>query len=223
MIDKTVRSMAEAMADIKDGATVLVAGFAGVGEPRDLLEGLVEQGARDLTIVANTVGRAGSGIGRLVELGRVRRLIVSWARSNPPGPFEALYKEGKVELELVPQGTLAERMHAAGAGVPAFFTATAVGTPLAAGKEHRRIKGRTYVLEESIFGDVGLVEAWQADRWGNLTYRRAGRNFNPVVAMASRLTIAQTQHIVPLGELDPDHVVTSGVFVDRVLQVPYGD
>ncbi|MBN8892088.1 MAG: 3-oxoadipate CoA-transferase [Rhodospirillales bacterium 70-18] len=223
MIDKTVRSMAEAMADIKDGATVLVAGFAGVGEPRDLLEGLVEQGARDLTIVANTVGRAGSGIGRLVELGRVRRLIVSWARSNPPGPFEALYKEGKVELELVPQGTLAERMHAAGAGVPAFFTATAVGTPLAAGKEHRRIKGRTYVLEESIFGDVGLVEAWQADRWGNLTYRRAGRNFNPVVAMASRLTIAQTQHIVPLGELDPDHVVTSGVFVDRVLHVPYGD
>ena len=223
MIDKTVRSMAEAMADIKDGATVLVAGFAGVGEPRDLLEGLVEQGARDLTIVANTVGRAGSGIGRLVELGRVRRLIVSWARSNPPGPFEALYREGKVELELVPQGTLAERMHAAGAGVPAFFTATAVGTPLAAGKEHRRIKGRTYVLEESIFGDVGLVEAWQADRWGNLTYRRAGRNFNPVVAMASRLTIAQTQHIVPLGELDPDHVVTSGVFVDRVLHVPYGD
>ena len=223
MIDKTVRSMAEAMAGVQDGATVLVGGFAGVGEPRDLLEGLIEQGAKDLTLVSNTVGRPGSGIGRLVELGRIRRLIVSWARSNPPGPFEQLYKDRKIELELVPQGTLAERMHAAGSGVPAFFTATSVGTPLARGKEHRRIKGRTYVLEDAIHGDLGLVEAWQADRWGNLTYRRAGRNFNPVIAKASKLTVVQAQHIVPLGELDPDHIVTPGIFVSRVLHIPYGD
>jgi 3-oxoadipate CoA-transferase alpha subunit len=223
MIDKTVRSMAEAMDGIKDGSVVLVGGFATVGEPRELLAGLAEQGARDLTIVSNTVGRSGSGIGNLVELGRVRRLIVSWTRSNPPGPFEALFKEGKIELELVPQGTLAERMHAAGAGIPAFFTATSVGTPLASGKEHRHIKGRTYVLEEAIQGDVALVEAWQADRWGNLTYRRAGRNFNPVCAMAAKTTIVQTQHILPLGEIDPDHVVTPGIFVSRVLHIPYGD
>lgn len=223
MIDKTVRSMAEAMDGIKDGATVLVGGFATVGEPRDLLEGLIEQGAKDLTIVSNTTGRAGSGIGKLIELGRVKRLIVSWARSNPPGPFEALYKEGKIELELVPQGTLAQRMHAAGSGIPAFFTATSVGTPLAQGKEQRNYHGRSYVLEEAIFGDVALIEAWQADRWGNLTYRRAGRNFNPVCAMAAKLTIAQAQHIVPVGDIDPDHVVTPGIFVSRVLHVPYGD
>jgi 3-oxoadipate CoA-transferase alpha subunit len=223
MIDKTVRSMAEAMAGIEDGATVLIGGFGGVGEPTALIDGLIEQGATDLTLVSNTCGRAGCGIARLMELGRVRKMIVSWTRSNPPGPFGQLYKEGRIELELVPQGTLAQRMQAAGSGIPAFFTATAVGTPLAKGKEHRRIKGRTYVLEEAIHGDVGLVEAWQADRWGNLTYRRAGRNFNPVMAMASRLTIAQTQHVLPLGEIDPDHIVTPGIFVDRVLHVPYGD
>jgi 3-oxoadipate CoA-transferase alpha subunit len=223
MIDKTVRSMAEAMGGIKDGATVLLGGFATVGEPEALIQGLVEQGARDLTLVANTCGRAGGGIARLLELGRVRKMVVSWTRSNPPGPFGRLYGEGRIELELVPQGTLAQRMHAAGAGVPAFFTATGVGTPLAAGREHRTIDGRTYVLEQAIRGDVALIEAWRADRWGNLTYRRAGRNFNPVMAMAAGLTIVQSQHIVALGELDPDHIVTPGIFVDRVLHVPYGD
>ncbi len=223
MIDKTVRSIAEAMAGIQDGATVLIGGFGGVGEPNALVDGLIEQGASNLTLVSNTCGRAGCGIARLMQLGRVRKMIVSWTRSNPPGPFAELYKAGKIELELVPQGTLAQRMQAAGAGMPAFFTATAVGTPLAKGKEHRRIKGRTYVLEDAIHGDVGLVEAWQADRWGNLTYRRAGRNFNPVMAMAASLTIAQAQHIVPLGEIDPDHIVTPGIFVNRVLHVPYGD
>jgi 3-oxoadipate CoA-transferase alpha subunit len=223
MIDKRVRSVAEAMDGIQDGATVLVAGFATIGEPHILLDGLVEHGARDLTIVGNTVGRFREGISRLIELGRVRKLIVSWARSPSSIGFEPLYAAGKIELELVPQGTLAERMHAAGAGIPAFFTATSVGTPLASGKEHRHIKGRTYVLEEAIQGDVALVEAWQADRWGNLTYRRAGRNFNPVCAMAAKTTIVQTQHILPLGEIDPDHVVTPGIFVSRVLHIPYGD
>jgi 3-oxoadipate CoA-transferase alpha subunit len=223
MIDKTVRSIAEAMAGIQDGATVLIGGFGGVGEPVALIDGLIEQGATNLTLVSNTCGRAGCGIARLLELGRVRKMIVSWTRSNPPGPFGQLYQDGKVELELVPQGTLAQRMQAAGAGMPAFFTATAVGTPLAKGKEHRRIAGRTYVLEEAIHGDVGLIEAWQADRWGNLTYRRAGRNFNPVMAMAAHLTIAQAQHIVRLGDIDPDHIVTPGIFVNRVLHVPYGD
>lgn len=220
MIDKTVRSMAEAMDGIQDGATVLVGGFATVGEPRDLLAGLIEQGAKHLTLVTNTTGRAGSGIGNLIELGRVRKLIVSWARSNPPGPFEALYKQGKIELELVPQGTLAQRMHAAGTGIPAFFTATSVGTPLAHGKEHRDYQGRTYVLEEAIHGDVALVEAWQADRWGNLTYRSSARNFNPVMASAATLTIVEARHIVELGALDPEAVVTPGVFVNRVLHVP---
>lgn len=223
MIDKMVRSIAEALAGIGDGATVLLGGFGTVGEPEALIQGLVEHGARDLTLVANTCGRAGCGIARLLELGRVRKMIVSWTRSNPPGPFGELYRQGKVELELVPQGTLAQRMHAAGAGIPAFFTATAVGTPLAAGREQRRFNGRDYVLEEAIYGDVGLIEAWQGDRWGNLTYRRAGRNFNPVMAMASRLTIAQVQHVAPLGAIDPDQVVTPGIFVDRVVHVPYGD
>ena len=137
--------------------------------------------------------------------------------------FETLYRAGKIELEIVPQGTLAERMRAAGAGVPAFFTATGVGTKMAVGKEHREIDGRTYILEQALKGDVGLVEAWEADRWGNLTYKQAGRNFNPICAMASELTLVQSQHIRELGEIDPDHVVTPGIFVDRVLHVPYGD
>jgi 3-oxoadipate CoA-transferase alpha subunit len=137
--------------------------------------------------------------------------------------FETLYRAGKIELEIVPQGTLAERMRAAGAGVPAFFTATGVGTKMAVGKEHREIDGRTYILEQSLPGDVALVEAWEADRWGNLTFRESGRNFNPVIAMAAKLTIVQTQHVRELGEINPDHVVTPGIFVDRVLHVPYGD
>jgi 3-oxoadipate CoA-transferase alpha subunit len=137
--------------------------------------------------------------------------------------FETLYRAGRIELEIVPQGTLAERMRAAGAGVPAFFTATGVGTKMAVGKEHREIDGRTYILEQSLPGEVALVEAWEADRWGNLTFRESGRNFNPVIAMAAKLTIVQTQHVCELGEIDPDHVVTPGIFVDRVLHVPYGD
>ena len=222
MIDKFVQTMADAMAGIRDGSTVLIAGFGAVGQPSQLIDGLIEQGAKDLTVVANNPGVGRVGLGRLLELRRVRKIICSFPRSSDPVVFVELYREGLIELEIVPQGTMAERMRAAGAGVPAFFTATSVGTKLAQGKEHREIDGRTYVLEKALPGDVALVEAWQADRWGNLTYRQSGRNFNPVMAMAGKLTIVQTQHVVELGELDPEVIVTPGIFVDRVMHIPYG-
>jgi len=223
MIDKTVANVAEALAGISDGATVLLGGFAGVGEPRVLIEGLVETGAKDLTIVANTTGRAASGLGRLVSLRRVRRIICSFSRRGSAPDFQAQLEAGEIELEMCAQGTLAERIRAAGAGIPAFYTATAVGTVLAAGKESREFDGRTHVLEPAIYGDVALIEAWEADRWGNLTFRSTGRNFNPVMAMAARLTIAQAQHIRPLGEIDPEMIATPGLFVHRVVHIPCGD
>jgi 3-oxoadipate CoA-transferase alpha subunit len=223
MINKIVQSMADAMADIKDGSTVLLAGFGAVGQPNVLIDGLIEQGAKDLTVACNNAGTGHIGLARLMELGRVSKIVCSFPRSSDPVVFETLYRAGKIELEIVPQGTLAERMRAAGAGVPAFFTATGVGTKMAVGKEHREIDGRTYILENALYGDLGLVEAWEADRWGNLTYKLAGRNFNPIVAMASKLTVVQTQHVRELGDIDPDHIVTPGIFVDRVLHVPYGD
>ena len=215
--------MAEALDGIQDGATVLIGGFGAVGQPNALLDGLIEHGARDLVCVANNAGTGHAGLARLMELGRVRKMICSFPRSAGSVVFEALYKECRIELEIVPQGTLAERMRAAGAGIPAFFTATAAGTLLARGKESRTIGGREYVLEDALPGDVALVEAWQADRWGNLTFRSSARNFNPVMAMAARLTIVQTQHVAALGMLDPEVVVTPGIFVDRVLHVPYGE
>jgi 3-oxoadipate CoA-transferase alpha subunit len=223
MIDRIVTTMAEAMAGIADGAVVLLGGFGSVGQPQALIDGLIEHGAKDLTVVANNAGSGGEGLAKLLALGRVRRIVCSYPRSPSSTVFEDLYKAGKIELELVPQGTLAERMRAAGAGVQAFFTPTAYGTKLAAGKEIREINGRACVLEYALAGDVALIEAWQADRWGNLTYRRSGRNFNPVMATAAKLTIAQAQHIVPLGALDPEAVVTPGIFVNRVIHVPYGD
>ena len=223
MINKIVQDMADAMTGIKDGSTVLIGGFGAVGQPNALIDGLIHQGAKDLTVAANNAGVGHTGLARLMELGRVRRIICSFPRSSDPVVFETLYRAGKIELEIVPQGTLAERMRAAGAGVPAFFTATGVGTKMAVGKEHREIDGRTYILEQSLPGDVALVEAWEADRWGNLTFRESGRNFNPVMAMAATLTIVQTQHVRELGEINADHVVTPGIFVDRVLHVPYGD
>ncbi len=223
MINKIVQSMADAMAGIEDGATVLIGGFGAVGQPNQLIDGLIEQGAKDLTIALNNAGVGRTGVARLMDLGRVRKVICSFPRSSDPVVFETLFKAGKLELELVPQGTLAERLRAAGAGIPAFFTPTAVGTKLGMGKESREFDGRTYVMEHALPGDVALVEAWQADRWGNLTFRESGRNFNPVMAMAARLTIVQSQHIVELGALEPEHVVTPGIFVDRVVHVPYGD
>ena len=224
MIDKFVKTVADALSGVKDGSVVLVGGFGSVGQPSVLIEALAEQGARDLTIVANNAGVGrGAGLARLMELGRVRKVICSFPRSVGSVVFEELFFAGKIELEIVPQGTLAERMRAAGAGIPAFFTATAVGTKLGEGKEVREIRGRTYLLEQELRGDVALVEAWQADRWGNLTFRKSGRNFNPIMAMAADLTIVQAQHVVELGALDPEAVVTPGIFVDRVVHVPYGD
>ncbi len=223
MIDKRVQSMADALAGIADGATVLIGGFGAVGQPNALIEGLIEQGARDLVCVANNAGAGNTGLARLMELGRVRRMVCSFPRSVGSVVFEQLYRAGKIELEIVPQGTLAERMRAAGAGIPAFYTATAAGTQLARGKEQREINGRTYVLEHALPGDVALIEAWRADRWGNLIFRSSGRNFNPVMATAGRLTVVQSQHMAELGELDPEGIGTPGIFVDRVLHVPCGD
>ena len=222
MINKIVQSIADALAGVRDGSTVLIGGFGSVGQPDALIEGLIEQGAKDLTCVANNAGAGHTGLARLMELGRVRRIICSFPRSQGSVVFEELYKAGRIELEIVPQGTLAERMRAAGAGIPAFFTATSVGTPLARGKEQREFGGRTYVMEHALKGDVALVEAWEADRWGNLTYNQSGRNFNPVMAMAAELTIAQVQHIRDLGALDPEKVATPGIFVDRVVRVDRG-
>jgi 3-oxoadipate CoA-transferase, alpha subunit len=222
VIDKIVRDMAAAMEGVKDGSTVLVGGFGAAGQPDDLIEGLIEQGATDLTIVANNAGTGRTGLARLMELGRVRKIICSFPRSVGSVVFEELYKAGKLELEIVPQGTLAERMRAAGAGIPAFFTPTAAGTKLGQGKETREFGGRPHVMELALPGDVALVEAWEADRWGNLTYRRSGRNFNPVMAMAAKLTIVQAQKIVELGAIEGERVVTPGIFVDRVLNVKRG-
>jgi 3-oxoadipate CoA-transferase alpha subunit len=223
MINKIVQTMADAMVDIRDGAVVLLGGFGSIGQPNALIDGLIEQGATDLTVVSNNAGVGRIGLARLLELGRVRKIICSYPRSVDPVVFEELYRAGKIEVEIVPQGTLAERMRAAGAGIPAFFTPTAVGTKLAAGKEQREIAGRDYLLEEALAGDVALIEAWEADRWGNLTYRSSARNFNPVMAVAATLTIAQAQHIVDLGALDPEKIATPGIYVNRVLHVPYGE
>ena len=222
MINKIVQSVADALAGVKDGSTVLIGGFGSVGQPDVLIEGLIEQGATNLTAVLNNAGVGRIGVARLMELGRVRKIICSFPRSSDPVVFETLYREGRIELEIVPQGTLAERIRAAGAGIPAFFTATAAGTLLARGKESREFDGKQYVMERALKGDVALVEAWEADRWGNLVYRGSGANFNPVMAMGADLTIAQVQHIRELGELHPHMIMTPGVYVNRVVQVDRG-
>lgn len=222
MINKQVKDVAAALAGIADGSSVMVGGFGAVGQPNFLLDALGDAGPKDLTIIANNAGfEPDIGLGRLIGRGCVRKIICSFPRGS--STFDTLYRAGRIELEVVPQGTLAERIRSAGAGVPAFYTPTAVGTTLAEGRETRRIDGRDYLLEYALAADVALIEAWQADRWGNLSYRGSGRNFNPVMATAARLTIVQAQHIVALGAIEPDHVVTPGIFVDRVLHVPSGD
>ncbi len=223
MINKIVQNMAEAMAGIRDGSVVLIGGFGSIGQPNALIDGLIEQGAKDLTVVANNAGVGHVGLARLLETGRVRKIVCSFPRTADPVVFEKLWRAGRIELEVVPQGTMAERMRAAGAGIPAFYTPTAVGTALAEGKEEREIRGRKYILEDALAGDVALIEAWEADRWGNLTYKSSARNFNPVMATAAKTTIVQAQHIVELGALDPEKVATPGIFVSRVLHVPYGE
>ena len=219
MIDKIVPSVDAALADVPDGATVMIGGFGTAGLPNELIDALIAQGARDLTIVNNNAGNGDSGLAALLAAGRVRKIVCSFPRQADSHHFDALYRSGRIELELVPQGNLAERIRAAGAGIGAFFTPTGYGTDLAKGKETRLIDGRHYVLEYPIHADFALVRAERGDRWGNLTYRMTARNFGPIMAMAARTTVATVHEIVPLGALDPESVVTPGLFVKRVVQV----
>ncbi|MEZ5738726.1 MAG: 3-oxoacid CoA-transferase subunit A [Burkholderiaceae bacterium] len=223
MINRIVASVAEALSDVPDGATVLIGGFGGAGMPNELIDGLIEQGARDLTVVSNNAGNGETGLAGLLKAGRVRKIVCSFPRQADSHVFDGLYRAGKLELELVPQGNLAERIRAAGAGIGAFFSPTGYGTELAAGKETREINGRQYVLEMPIAADFALIKALRGDRWGNLTYRMTARNFGPVMAMAARCTVAQVSEVVPLGSLDPETIVTPGIFVKRIVEVPQAD
>jgi 3-oxoadipate CoA-transferase alpha subunit len=220
LIDKRVATMAEAVEGVHDGDTVLISGFGEVGVPNDLIDALIEQGSSDLTVVANNAGSGERGVAALLREGRVRRIICSYPRSAGSVWFERRYEEGAVELEIVPQGTLSERIRAAGAGIGAFFTPTGVGTELASGKETRLIDGRVQVLEHALPGSVALVRADQADRWGNLTYHATARNYGPTMAMAAELTIVEVRQVVALGSLDPEVVITPGIYVDRVAVRP---
>jgi 3-oxoadipate CoA-transferase alpha subunit len=220
MIDKIVPSAEAALCDVRDGATVMIGGFGGAGQPAELIDALIAQGARDLTIVNNNAGNGETGLAALLKAGRVRKIICSFPRQVDSQVFDGLYRAGRIELELVPQGNLAERIRAAGAGIGGFFTPTAFGTDLAKGKETREIGGRMYVLESPIHADVALIKAERGDRWGNLVYRKTARNFGPVMAMAAKLTVASVHEIVPLGGLDPEAIVTPGIFVQRVVKVP---
>ena len=219
MINKITDTIAEALSGIQDGATVLIGGFGTSGNPVELIDGLIAHGARDLTIVNNNAGNGESGLAALLKSGQVRKIICSFPRQVDSWVFDELYRSGKIELELVPQGNLAERMRAAGAGIGAFFCPTAYGTELAAGKETREINGKHYVLEYPIYGDVALIKAEQGDRWGNLTYRKSARNFGPVMASAARFTVATVHEIVELGQLDPETVVTPGIYVSQVVKI----
>lgn len=225
MIDKITRHLADAFAQLHDGATILVGGFGGSGVPEALVDAVIAQGARELTLVNNNAGNGDTGLAALLKSGQVRKLICSFPRQADSWVFQDLYRAGKIELELVPQGNLAERMRAAGAGIGAFFTPTGFGTDLAKHpdgrpKETRIINGKGHVLEYPIHGDFALIKARCADRWGNLTYRKAARNFGPVMATAARVTVAQVDEVVPLGALDPEVIVTPGIFVQHV--VPLG-
>ncbi|MFJ3681349.1 3-oxoacid CoA-transferase subunit A [Pseudomonas sp. NPDC090208] len=218
MINKLLSSAAEALADIPDGAVVAVGGFGGAGMPDDLIQGLIAQGARDLTLVSNNAGQGDTGLAALLKAGRVRRILCSYPRMVGSHVFETLYRAGQIELEIVPQGNLAERLRAAGCGIGGFYTPTGYGTLLAEGKETRLIDGRHYVLESPIHVDYALINAEAGDRWGNLVYRKTARNFSPVMAMAARNTIASVARVVELGELDPEHVVTPGIFVKHIVR-----
>ncbi len=219
MINKIVHSVADAMAGISDGATVLIGGFGTAGIPNELIDGLIEQGAKDLTIVNNNAGNGDTGLAALLKAGRVRKIICSFPRQADSYVFAELYRSGKIELELVPQGNLAERVRAAGAGIGAFFCPTGFGTQLADDRETREINGKRYVLEYPIHGDVALIKAERGDRWGNLTYRKAARNFGPVMATASSRTIATVHEIVELGQMDPETIVTPGIFVKSIIKI----
>ena len=219
MVSKISTSIEAAVSDVPDGATVLIGGFGGAGMPNELIDGLIAQGASNLTVVANNAGNAEFGLAALLKAGRVRKVICSFPRQADSYVFDGLYRAGKIELELVPQGNLAERIRAAGAGIGGFFTRVGYGTELAKGKEVREINGEMYVLEAPIHADFALIKAERGDRWGNLTYRMAARNFGPVMAMAAKTTVASVHEIVELGELDPETIVTPGIFVQRVVKI----
>lgn len=219
MIDKRVATVEEAVAGIRDGATILIGGFGDTGTPFELIHAVLDTGARDLTIVSNNAGNGYVGIAALLEADRVRRVVCSYPRSSDCVVIDRKFREGKVEIELVPQGTLVERMRCAGAGLYGFYTRTAAGTPLAEGKEERVIDGVECVLEKPLRGDVALIKATCADRWGNLVYSKTARNFGPIMATAADLTVVQVSRILELGELDPELIGTPGIFVDRVVEV----
>lgn len=219
MIDKIFASPEAALADLPDGATVMIGGFGNAGMPVELIDCLIAQGAKDLTIVNNNAGNADAGLAALIGAGRVRKILCSFPRQADSWHFDRLYRAGGIELELVPQGTLAERIRAAGAGIGAFYTPTAFGTRLAEGKETRRIRERDYVLEYPIHADYALIKAERADRWGNLSYRMTARNFGPIMAAAAKCTVAQVRETVALGQLDPEAIVTPGIFVQRVVRL----
>ena len=219
MINKIVPTPAAAVAGIHDGATVMIGGFGTAGMPSELIDALITQGARELTIVNNNAGNADIGLAALLKAKRVRRIVCSFPRQTDSWVFDALFKAGEIELELVPQGNLAERIRAAGAGIGAFFTPTGYGTLLAEGKETRVIDGRNYVLELPIHADYALIKADRGDRWGNLTYRKTARNFGPIMATAAKCAIVQVREIVALGGLDPEHIITPGIFVQRVVAI----
>ena len=220
MVSKVVESLEAAVAGIEDGAVIMIGGFGAAGMPSELIDALIAQGARDLTIVNNNAGNGDTGLAALLKMKRVKRIICSFPRQADSYVFDALYRAGEIELELVPQGNLAERIRAAGAGIGAFFTPTGYGTFLGEGKESRVIDGRHHVLEHAIHADVALIKAFKGDRWGNLVYRKAARNFGPIMATAARCTVAQVYEIVNLGDLDPEAIVTPGIFVQRVVSIP---
>ena len=219
MINKQVSSVASAVADIPDGATVMVGGFGASGSPIELIHALIDQGAEDLTVINNNTGNGEVGLAALIGNGQVRKMICSFPRSSQSKVFPELYRQGRIELELVPQGTLAERIRAAGAGIPAFYTPTTVGTVLAEGKETREFDGRPYVMEPWLKADFALVKCETADPVGNLTYNKTARNFSPLMCMAATTTIVQTKKLVNSGDIDPEHVITPGIFVNRVVEV----
>jgi len=219
MIDKRIESAAAAVADIPDHATVMIGGFGEAGSPIELIHALIDQGAKNLTVVNNNTGSGHVGLAALIECGRVARMICSFPRTANSTVFPDLYQRGDIELELVPQGTLAERIRAGGAGIPAFYTPTAVGTPLAEGKEVRNFEGRDYVLEHGLKADFALIKSERADRYGNLVYNKTARNFGPIMAMAAAITVVQTHRPAEVGEIDPEMVVTPGMFVDRVVTI----
>jgi 3-oxoadipate CoA-transferase alpha subunit len=219
VIDKRCPSLVEAVADIGDGATVMIGGFGASGSPIELIHALIDQGAKDLVVINNNTGNGEVGLAALIGNGQVRKMICSFPRSSQSKVFPELYQAGRIELELVPQGTLAERIRAAGAGIPAFYTPTTVGTVLAEGKEVREFEGRRYVLEPWLKADFALVKAESADTVGNLTFNKTARNFNPLMCMAATVSIVQARRVLPAGGIDPEHVITPGIFVNRVVEV----